>query len=182
MASAPWAEDLLDVWFNRLGPSDWFQSSDPVDDLLETQFAAELEHQAQQHGAEHFLTDPQTARAAILLFDQVPRNIHRGTRLAFVYDPLARILAKAVIERGWDQGLSNAERQFVAMPLMHSEELADQEASLAYFTEHLPDNVPFARDHRDTIARFGRFPHRNSILGRATTPAEAEAIAAGMQW
>ncbi len=176
-----WARALLDIWFQQLGPPDWFKSSDKVDVLLRSQFEDELARQG-KFPAAHFLGDAETARAAILLFDQVSRNIHRGTPLAFASDALALEIAKTVIAKAWDEGLSDDARQFVAMPLMHSESLADQDSSLAYFTKHLPDNVPFAREHRDAIARFGRFPHRNAILGRETTQAEAKAIADGMKW
>lgn len=181
MPIADWAAEVLEVWFGTLGPGDWFGSSARIDDLLKSRFANVLNDQAKRDAGQ-FLTDPDTARSAIILFDQVPRNIHRDSPRAFAYDPLALDIAKAAMEQGWDKGLSNNERQFIAMPLMHSEALADQDASLAYFTQHLPDNVPFAKGHRDAIARFGRFPHRNEILGRGTTPAEAEAIAAGMKW
>ena len=117
-----------------------------------------------------------------MLFDQVPRNIYRGTRRAFSFDPFARALAKAVIARGWDQDLPDGHRQFVAMPLMHSEDIADQQASLAYFGEHLPGNLEFAKSHHGMIERFGRFPHRNTVLGRETTEAEQRAIDDGFSW
>ncbi len=182
MAKTPeWASALLDVWFRQLGPQNWFQSSNNVDALLSSHFEDELARQG-TFPAAYFLDDAGTAQAAILLFDQVSRNIHRGTPLAFANDALALEIAKAVIAKDWDDGLSDDARQFVAMPLMHSESLADQDASIAYFTAHLPGNVPFARHHRDAIARFGRFPHRNAILGRKTTQAEAKAIADGMIW
>ncbi len=176
-----WAADLLDVWFTKLDQKDWFRGGDVVDDLLRSKFSGTLD---QQSGcpASHFLTDPRTAQAAILLFDQVPRNIHRDTPKAFATDPLALRIAKEFIASGWDNNLPNAQRQFVAMPLMHSENLADQDASVAYFSAHLPENLSFAENHHDAIARFGRFPHRNDILGRQTTPAEAQAIAEGLRW
>ena len=128
------------------------------------------------------MSDGDTVRAAILLFDQVPRNIYRDTARAFAYDPLALTLSKEAIARGMDEGLPNAQRQFVAMPLMHSEDLADQEASVAYFGEHLPGNLSFARSHHEMIERFGRFPHRNAALGRDTTPEEQRAIDEGFSW
>lgn len=181
MSDDDWAPRLLNLWFSQLGPQDWFKGSDRVDALLKAEFADELSRQS-AFPATHFLGNADTARAAILLFDQVSRNIHRGTRRAFATDALALEIAKALIAKTWDEGLSDDARQFVAMPLMHSEDLADQDASIEYFTAHLPDNVAFARDHRDAIARFGRFPHRNDILGRETTEAEAKAIADGLAW
>ncbi|WFL78393.1 DUF924 domain-containing protein [Altererythrobacter arenosus] len=182
VAACPqWAQNLLETWFEELGPDDWFRGGEQVDRLLSARFESVLDEQAAQP-VDSFLADPLTARAAILLFDQVPRNLYRDSARAFAYDPLARMLAHAVIARGWDEGLPNSERQFVAMPLMHSEELADQEASLAYFAEHLPGNLSFARKHHEMIARFGRFPHRNELLGRETTPEEQRAIDEGFSW
>ena len=118
-----------------------------------------------------------------MLFDQVPRNIRRGTPQAFATDPLARAIAEGVLKRGWDRPLSYVERQFLAMPLMHSESIVDQLASLRYFAQ-LPrrNGWPFAVSHYRMIARFGRFPHRNEVLGRVSTEAEKRAVAAGFSW
>ena len=123
-----------------------------------------------------FLGNPATARAAVLLFDQVPRNIHRHSALAFASDPLARAIAKAALARGWDSGLALHERQFLAMPLMHSEERSDHVASVAYFAALGDASIlAFARAHHRMIACFGRFPHRNAVLGRISTPHSARA-------
>lgn len=182
MNSRPsWAGDLLQFWFETLGPDDWFGGSADIDAKLEEHFEPTLIEQADKPFG-HFTTSAETAQAAILLFDQVPRNIYRGTARAFAYDPLALALAKHCIAEGWDEDLADAQRQFVAMPLMHSEELADQEASLDYFARHLPDNLSFAKSHHAMIARFGRFPHRNSVLGRETTAEEQAAIEQGFSW
>jgi uncharacterized protein (DUF924 family) len=133
--------------------------------------------------AHEFLTDPRAALAAVLLFDQVPRNIHRGTARAFVTDRLALAIAKGTMARGWDKQLSKVERQFLALPLEHSEAIADQHASLRVFARLGPRfGWPFARSHYRMIARFGRFPHRNKALGRKSTPAEERAVAAGFAW
>lgn len=133
--------------------------------------------------AKEFLSDPRSALASVLLFDQVPRNIHRGTAGAFATDRLARAIAKGAMARGWDRRLSKAERQFLALPLEHSEAIADQRASLRVFARLGPRfGWPFARSHYRMIARFGRFPHRNEALGRKSTPAEMRAVAAGFAW
>ena len=183
MTSDPseWVGNLLHFWFETLGPGDWFGGSPAVDAALEERFEPVLLEQAGKP-FETFLSSRKTAQAAILLFDQVPRNIYRDTALAFAYDPLALALAKHCIGKGWDEGLPDAQRQFVAMPLMHSENIADQEASLAYFAQHLPGNLSFAKSHHAMIARFGRFPHRNDVLGRETTPQEQAAIDEGFSW
>ena len=177
-----WAAELLHVWFHRLKPGDWFGSSEAVDEMLRRRFARELAFLATRP-AEEFLDDPHMALAAVLLFDQVPRNIHRGTPRAFATDPLARAISKAALDRGWDMALTMRERQFLAMPLMHSEDIADQHRCLAYFTQLGPQyGLPFARSHYRMIARFGRYPHRNTVLGRKSTPAEKRAVAAGFSW
>jgi uncharacterized protein (DUF924 family) len=133
--------------------------------------------------ANEFLTNPRSALASVLLFDQVPRNIRRGTASAFGTDRLARAIAKGAMARGWDRHLSKVERQFLALPLEHSEAIADQRASLRVFARLGPRfGLPYARSHYRMIARFGRFPHRNEALGRTSTPAEKRAVAAGFAW
>ena len=136
-----------------------------------------------RRSAEEFLTDPQNALAAVLLFDQMPRNLHRGTPLAFATDELARSITYGALGRGLDLQLSPRQRQFLAMPLMHSEHIADQRLSLAYFTRlGTRYGAPFARAHYRMIARFGRFPHRNKVLGRPSTESERRAVEAGFAW
>lgn len=180
-APRPWAAELLHCWFHQLGPRDWWGGPGDVDRLLQRRFRREL---AMLGGrpAHEFLRDPLTARAAILLFDQVPRNIHRGTPLAFATDPLARAITRGVVAKGWDRSIPPHERQFAYMPLMHSEAIADQRASLAIFSVRASANFGFARAHYRMIARFGRFPHRNQILGRRSSDAEEAAVAAGFSW
>jgi uncharacterized protein (DUF924 family) len=181
-ARRPWAADLLHFWFHELGPVDWFGSGPAVDRALEKRYARWWSA-LRRRPAEDFIDSPATARAAVLLFDQVPRNVHRQSALAFASDPLARAIAKAALARGWDRSLHLHQKQFLAMPLMHSEDPDDQLASVAYFTA-LGDAqiLRFARAHQQMIARFGRFPHRNAILGRATSERERAAIAAGFSW
>ncbi len=176
-----WADDILHIWFDQLEPQDWFRGGEHVDDLLRARFASVLEEQS-AHTAKTFLEDPLLARAAILLFDQVPRNIYRGTAKAFAYDPLACTICHLFLDKGWDADLPENQRQFVIMPLMHSEELSDQRACVRYCEEHLPGNQEFAESHHQMIARFGRFPHRNDALGRETTPEEQRAIDEGFSW
>lgn len=183
MAAAPrrWAAELLHVWFQDLGPEQWWGGSDAVDAMLGRRFGRDLAA-LRLRPAPDFLTDPQTARAAILLFDQVPRNIHRGSPQAFATDPLARALTRGALSRGWDRALRSRERPFVYMPLMHSETIADQRASVAIFATRAPANLAFARAHHRMVARFGRFPHRNAVLGRISSATEKAAVAAGFSW
>lgn len=180
--SRPWAAELLHFWFHELAPEQWFARNDDVDAALRRRFAHDLAAMGARPARE-FLGDPLTARAAVLLFDQVPRNLHRDSRRAFAHDALARAICKGAVGRGWDRGLSRAARQFLYMPLMHSEAIADQRLALRLFAA-LGDAfvLGFARDHYRMIARFGRFPHRNAVLGRPSTPAESRAVAAGHAW
>lgn len=176
----PWAADLHHFWFHRLDPSDWYGGGAELDEELRRRFGGEW--RALRHRRpDEFLVGPRGSLAAILLFDQVPRNIHRDSPLAFASDPLARSICHAVLARGWHSALSMKERQFLYMPLMHSEEILDQQLSVALFAE-LGRALSFARDHRAMIARFGRFPHRNAVLGRQTTEAEQRSIDAGNAW
>lgn len=160
----------------------WFGRNDRVDAALRRRFGRALAMLAHRP-AHEFLDDPLTARAAVLLFDQVPRNLFRDDPRAFASDPLALAIAKGIMARGWDRRLTRTERQFVYMPLEHSEAIADQRQSLRRFAE-LGDAyaLGFARSHYRMIARFGRFPHRNRVLGRVSTPAEERAVAAGNAW
>lgn len=184
MTAAPrrWAAEILHFWFQKLGPVDWFRGGPHVDEALRKRFEPDL-LTLFTTPADSFLTDPLTARAAVLLFDQVPRNIYRGTAEAFAFDPLARAICHGILLRGWDAGLTKPERQFIGLPLMHSEHIADQLISLEYYAAlGSPSTFAFARSHYRMIAQFGRYPHRNEVLGRKSTPAEKAAIAAGNAW
>jgi uncharacterized protein (DUF924 family) len=181
-ARRAWAADLLHFWFHELRPEDWFRPNPQIDGMLRRRYARWLDA-LRTRPAREFVIDPVTTLAAVVLLDQVPRNIHRGTPLAFAADSLALDIAHTAIARGWDRSLHRSGRQFLGLPLMHSEAIADQEASLSYFaTLRMPEAFAFARAHHRMIARFGRFPHRNEVLGRRSTPAERRAIEAGFQW
>ena len=177
-----WAAELLHFWFHTLGPRVWFAPDPRADAMLRRRFERELTRLGTRP-ADEFLTDPQTALAAVLLFDQLPRNFYRKSPRAFAFDPLARSIAKGALARGWDAALTLAQRQFLAMPLMHSEQIADQRASLAIYARlGRRYGRPFAVSHHRMIARFGRFPHRNAVLGRVGTDAERRAVARGFAW
>ncbi len=177
-----WAANLLYLWFHQLEPKDWWTGTASVDAILRERFESQL-LALHTRPAHEFLSDPGTALAAVLLFDQVPRNLYSGSADAFGFDPLARELTYAILARGWAVHFTQAQRQFLGMPLMHSEDIFDQRKSLAYFAELGPRfGLPFARSHYRMIARFGRYPHRNEALGRTSSPAEKRAIAAGNSW
>jgi uncharacterized protein (DUF924 family) len=170
-----WAEDVLTFWFS-LKPEQWFKADPELDAETVERFGALWEEQAQRL-PEDFLGSPREALAAVILFDQFPRNMFRGHADSFATDHLARSIASAAVGRGYDEQMSKDERAFLYMPLEHSETLADQDRAVLLFTAlGDPEYLRFAQLHHGVIARFGRFPHRNAILGRTPRPEE---IAAG---
>jgi uncharacterized protein (DUF924 family) len=165
---------VLDFWF-ALGWADWWKPNPELDAEIRKRFEALWEVQ-RENVPEHFLGSPEEALAAILLFDQFPRNMFRGHADQFSTDPLALAVAKGAIERGFDDGMTSDRRGFLYMPFEHSENLRDQLQSLLLFTALGNDEMlDYARKHHDVIQRFGRFPHRNAILGRKPTAMEQAA-------
>ncbi|HEY0324356.1 MAG TPA: DUF924 family protein [Allosphingosinicella sp.] len=172
-----WQREILDFWFGLESEQHW--EVDPaLDATCRERFLADWEEQ-RTRPAEDFLGSADEALAAILLFDQMPRNMFRGDPRSFATDKLARDIAAAAVERGYDAELPVDRRVFVYLPFEHSEELADQDRSVGLF-EALGEDfyADFARKHRNVIARFGRFPHRNAVLGR---PSTEEEIAFGLE-
>jgi uncharacterized protein (DUF924 family) len=177
-----WVAPVLNYWLNEVGPQGWFDSSEEEDARCLHLFRALLDVQKDEPAVD-FLTDADTALAAIILFDQFPRNMFRDQARAFATDALAREIADGALAQGFDEEFVEAARPFFYMPFMHSENLADQARSLALFSRPGYEvNLDFARAHHDLIKRFGRFPHRNAALGRATRPEEEAAIAQGADW
>ncbi|MBB5705061.1 DUF924 family protein [Sphingopyxis panaciterrulae] len=177
-----WAVRLLAFWFDGRGMGDWYGGG-PDFDAAVRDIAADWREALRAQPPEAFLTDPDTALAAAILFDQVPRNIFRGSAEAFATDSLARAIARAIVEKGWDRDWPDERRQFAYLPLQHSEDRDDQRESLRLFHQLAdPAFHDYAQKHFDMIDRFGRFPHRNAALGRATRPEEEAAIAEGSQW
>lgn len=179
---ADWARQLLAFWFDAHGMDDWYGGGAEFDDAVRD--LAEGWHDAlRSQPAETFLTDPDTALAATILFDQVPRNIYRGHADAFATDDLARAIARGVVAHDWDQQWPDERRQFAYLPFQHSEDIADQRESLRLFGQ-LADPMfqGYAQKHFDVVDRFGRFPHRNAALGRTTRPEEAAAVEEGKNW
>lgn len=177
-----WPQQLLAFWFDAHGMDDWYGGGPDFDAAVRD--LAEGWHEVlRAQPAATFLTDPDTAFAAAILFDQVPRNIFRGHADAFATYPLALEIARGIVAKGWDQGWPDERRQFAYLPFEHSEEIADQRESLRLMTQ-LADPMfhDYAQKHFDMIDRFGRFPHRNAALGRATRPDEEAAIEEGKNW
>jgi len=177
-----WVPAVLNYWLNEVGPEGWFDSSDEEDARCLHLFRALWDVQRDRPAAS-FLDDADMALAALILFDQLPRNMFRGGPEAFSTDQLAREIAHGALEHGYDDAFVEQARPFFYMPFMHSEELADQDRAVALFSRPgFELNLKFAIAHRDIIARFGRFPHRNAVLGRETLPEEEEAVAEGAGW
>jgi uncharacterized protein (DUF924 family) len=173
--NSDWRGDVLRFWFG-LDPKQYW-TANPALDLRIRQGFGKLWAELRKLPASSFLGDPLSALAAVILFDQFPRNMYRGNAEQFATEPLALAIVKGAVERHLDDQLEPAERGFLYMPLQHSEALDDQNRSLLLFTELADDELlGYARKHRDIIARFGRFPHRNAMLGRSP---RAEEIAAG---
>ncbi|WP_187968010.1 DUF924 family protein [Aquibium microcysteis] len=174
MIDKPATEAILAYWFGELGPSDWFSGRPELDRQIADRFGAVCER-ALAARPEDFLTDPHRALAGIILLDQFPRQVFRGQPRAFSGDPAALLVTHGALRRGWDTALTADERQFLYMPLMHSEVVSDQELCVKLFRDlGNEEALKFAIEHRDIVARFGRFPHRNAALGRESTPEERE--------
>ncbi len=168
------AQAVLDFWFSR-GRDAWWTPDPAFDDEIRDRFLT-LWEEERDNLPEHFLGDADTAIAAVILFDQFPRNMFRGHADQFSTDPLALAIARGAVDRGHDDGMTPERRGFLYMPFEHSEDLADQRRSLLLFTAlGSAEQLSYARKHYEVIERFGRFPHRNAILGRKPTAIEAAA-------
>ena len=167
-------DSVLDFWFKETPPEQWFQKSLDFDRLVQQRFGPAVAAAAAGE-LDSWLESPRSSLAVVILLDQFSRNIYRDDPRAFASDSKAQAITKDLVEKGKDKELEPRERTFLYMPLMHSEDAADQELSVELFEALSNANsASFARRHRDIIARFGRFPHRNKILGRTSTPAEVE--------
>ena len=170
---------VIDFWFDKVGQSRWFAKDAALDADIARRFGR-LRDAVLASEADGWREAPEPLMAAIILLDQFSRNIHRDSAQAFAADPLARELAMQSLDEGWTNAAPVAWRQFLLMPLMHSEALADQQCCLIEFERLGNDTLTgFARRHHDQIASFGRFPGRNAALGRRTTAAEQAALDSG---
>lgn len=173
MAATP--ADVIGFWTSA-GPKRWFAHSPAFDDAIRLKF--EPVHHAAARGEYAAWADtPEGALALLLLLDQFPRNLYRGSAHSYATDPLARSIARAAVDAGFDQKLAPELRPFFYLPFEHSEDLADQDRGVALCEAHDAatgdiETLKWAVVHRDIIRRFGRFPHRNAALGRETTAEE----------
>lgn len=170
-----WQAEVLDFWFG-LSDEQWFKADEALDAEIRQRFE-ELYEEQRQFPASSFLPDARIALAGVVLFDQLPRNMYRGHADQFGTDLLGLQIAKGAVAAELDQQLSARERSVLYMPFQHSEHLDDQRQSLLLFTDlDYQNTLEFAQKHHDVIARFGRFPHRNAMLGRQP---RADELAAG---
>ncbi|RBW46061.1 DUF924 domain-containing protein [Psychromonas sp. B3M02] len=164
--------DLHSFWFTQLTPEQWWKKDPEIDAYITTHFLS-LHQQAMRGELFKWRQTVKGRLAEIILLDQFSRNMFRDSADAFAADPLALVLAQEAIAQGTDQALSPIERSFIYMPFMHSESLLIHEQALQLFTENgLQSNLDFEVMHRDIIVKFGRYPHRNAILQRTSTPDE----------
>jgi uncharacterized protein (DUF924 family) len=170
--------DVLSFWFGEGGKSraEWFRKDAAFDEEIRSRFGA-LHAEASAGGLAAWEDEPRSALALLIVLDQFSRNLFRGDARSFAQDARALAVAEKMLDRGWHRQLAPLERQFAYLPLEHAEDLARQDRAVALFEEleaspGMEGIARWAGKHRDVIRRFGRFPHRNAALGRASSPEE----------
>jgi uncharacterized protein (DUF924 family) len=182
-------DDILNFWFETTDLSaelelnqTWFRSTDDFDAQIRDTFQESWEAAA-EGDLDHWMDAPDSCLALIVLMDQFPRNMFRGQGRAYATDHRARIAARRLIDKGWDQVFGKRFRTFAYLPFEHSESVADQERGVDLMDSLGEDRSrKAAREHLDAIQRFGRFPHRNAALGRPSTPDELEYLKDPPKW
>jgi uncharacterized protein (DUF924 family) len=169
--------DVIAFW-REAGPDKWFKKNADFDRAIVNRFGA-LHREAAAGRLPNWAATPEGALALILIFDQFSRNMFRGTPKAFEQDELASAVARKATDAGFAERIDPDLIAFLFMPLMHSESITDQECCVSAMHAVAPHNLRYAREHERIIRRFGRFPHRNPILGRHMTPAEQAFIDGG---
>lgn len=168
------SNDILEFWFRTLTPADWFKKSNETDETIGARFGAT--HAAACAGELHAWRDtPRGRLAEIIVLDQFSRNMYRDTPRAFAQDAQALTLAQEALRAGADEDLQSSERAFLYMPFMHSESPAMHDWALTLFNQPgLENNLHFEQRHKAIIDRFGRYPHRNAVMGRKSTAEEQQ--------
>ena len=174
MAKIATVAEVLAFWFEESTPEQWFKKDDAFDATIKDRFEATIVS-AVSGKLDQWADNSDGCLALIIVLDQFTRNVYRNTPQAFSGDEMALALSLRCIDRGYLNHPHIDHRHFMLMPLMHSEDIAIQDMSLPLFAAHTREFImEHAQRHRDIVARFGRFPHRNDILGRPTSPEEAE--------
>ncbi len=173
-ADEEWVGEVLRFWFDELGPEAWFRKDAATDEKIRARFLI-LYEVLGKWPAREALTSPERALATVLVLDQFPRNLFRGSAQAFATDALAREVAWGAIANGLHAGFDKDRRLFLYLPFEHSEDKADQARSVELIASlGDPGLADWAVRHKAVIDRFGRFPHRNAVLGRVSTPEEED--------
>ena len=179
MSAQTTPQNILDFWYSKEMQSRWFASTPALDDEIRNKFES-LWRKAAAGELDGWKETPEGCLALVIVLDQLPLNMFRGKAESFSTEQQAVEIAKHAIGKDYDQRLPAERLAFLYMPLMHSEHLADQDLSVRLFeTAKLESNLRFAQHHRELIRKYGRFPHRNGILGRQSTPEEIEYLASG---
>ena len=170
-------QEVLEFWFSESSKKLWFNSTGEFDQIITSKFE-KLWKSAADGKLDHWRNDAESALALIIVLDQFPLNMFRGKAKSFATEAYAIEVTHHAISNSFNQDLANSQLPFLYMPLMHSENLEDQNLSVKLFKQaKLDSNLRFAKHHREIIKQFGRFPHRNSVLGRSSTKEELEYLA-----
>ena len=172
-------KDVLGFWFEETQPAQWFQVNPEFDAAITARYADAYD-KAARGIFDDWKNSADGCLALVILLDQFPRNMFRGTPQAFATDGKALVIAKFALAKGFDQVLAPAKRRFLYLPFEHSENLTDQRKCVELFERMKKDDplgYDYALRHLKVIERFGRFPHRNKILSRMSTPEEEEYLA-----
>ncbi len=166
-------DKIITFWFETHGPADWYKKDAVFDEKIRDQFL-DTYGDLTKRDLPNDLQTADDALAAIIVLDQFSRNMFRDTPKAFAADETARAITDMMVDKGWDCELPDEQRHFVYMPYMHSEDIKDQEKMLEFSAALAEDGKPssWAVEHHRLIEKYGRFPHRNDILGRQSTEAE----------
>ena len=171
------AKDIVDFWFAPESRDFWFRSTDEMDAAIRIRFQ-EIWRDARDKRLDAWKESAQGCLALVIILDQFPLNMFRNQPESFCTESKAREISGYAMQQGYEQALNTDEKMFLFLPFMHSENIHDQDVSVSLFEKaHMTDNLRWAQHHRDIIRKFGRFPHRNIILGRENTPAEQEYLA-----
>lgn len=166
------SDAVLSYWFSDAMRPHWFDSTDQIDADIRQRFETTWQA-ATRHELDDWCETAGGCLALVVVLDQFPLNMYRGQEISFSSEAQARNVANLAIERGFEADLSAEQLSFLYLPYMHSESLSDQAKSIdLYFNAELVDSLPFAQHHYDIVEQFGRFPHRNAILGRQSTAEE----------
>ncbi len=175
-------EEILAFWLDEVGPVGWYDGDEKLDQTIRDRFRKTWEN-ARDGAYSLWLTYPTGVLAYLIVMDQFPRNMFRGGKQAFSTDPAALEAAKCAVKKGWDMRIDEPARQFFYLPMMHSENLCDQDRCVRLMLTRMPQagavNLLHAKVHREVIRQFGRFPYRNAALSRDTTATEKTFVTEG---